>query len=61
MVSSAFDPPVIRFATYLAPALLPFYQAVVACVGDRLGRPTSLVVGTSFEQFAAGDVDAGFL
>ena len=51
----------LRFATYLAPALYPVYEAIVAYVGRGLGRPVTLAVGTSFEQFVAGEVDAGFI
>ncbi|MCL4367945.1 MAG: hypothetical protein M1337_02040 [Actinobacteria bacterium] len=51
----------LRFATYLAPNMWPVYQFIADYVGVKLGRDTSLVVGTSFEQFAAGEVDVGFL
>jgi phosphonate transport system substrate-binding protein len=51
----------IRFATYLAPNMLPVYRAVAAYVGRRLGRPAELVVGGSFAAFESGEVDVGFL
>jgi hypothetical protein len=51
----------LRFATYLAPNMRPVYQFIADYVGGKLGRDTSLVVGTSFEQFAEGEVDFGFL
>jgi hypothetical protein len=51
----------LRFATFLAPALLPLYEAVADHIGERLGLPVSLVEGSSLEQFAAGEVDAGFV
>src|SRR5579884_1651624 len=51
----------IRFATYLAPNMLPVYRAVVAYVGRRLGRRTELAVGESFAAFESGEVDVGFL
>ena len=51
----------LRFATFLAPSMLPVYQAIVNYVGQRLGCTTSLVVGASFGAFAAGEVDAGFI
>jgi hypothetical protein len=51
----------IRFATYLAPNMWPVYEFIADYVGLKLDRKTSLVVGTSFEQFAAGEVDFGFL
>ena len=53
--------PTIRFATYLAPNMLPVYRAIVEAVGARLGRPAELVVGTAFDQLERGEVDAGFL
>lgn len=51
----------IRFATFLAPSMLPVYQFVAAYVGEKLGCPTELTVGASFEQFAAGRFEAGFI
>jgi phosphonate transport system substrate-binding protein len=51
----------LRFATFLAPSLEPLYRATVAHVGDQLGCETELVVGTSYDQFAACDIDAGFI
>ena len=51
----------LRFATYLAPNMWPVYQSIADHVGRELGRDTSLVVGTSFDQFADGEVDFGFL
>lgn len=55
------DPRPIRFASFLAPNMWPVYDYVAADIGRRLGHPTELVVGSSFAQFAAGEVDAGFL
>jgi phosphonate transport system substrate-binding protein len=49
------------FATFLAPALLPFYEAVTRRAGELVGLETRLVVGTSFDQFQLGEVDAGFI
>lgn len=51
----------IRLATFLAPCIRPAYQAVADYVGERLGRPVHLVDGASFDAFAGGTVDAGFL
>lgn len=51
----------IRFASFLAPNMWPMYQFVVAELGRQLGHPTELMVGSSFAQFAAHEVDAGFL
>jgi len=51
----------LRFASFLAPNIRPVYEAVAEYAGERLGLPVELVDGTSFDQFAAGDVDAGFI
>ena len=51
----------LRFATFLAPSILPVYQAAADFVGRRLGVPTELVVGRSFDDFASGDIDVGFI
>ena len=51
----------LRFATYLAPNVEPVYRFIAAETGRRLGLETELVVGRSFDQFAAGEVDVGFL
>jgi phosphonate transport system substrate-binding protein len=40
----------LTFATYLAPNVLPVYEAVAEAVGRRLGIPTDLVVETSYES-----------
>jgi phosphonate transport system substrate-binding protein len=40
----------LRFGTYLAPSVLPVYQAVTEEVGRRLGVATELVVETSYES-----------
>jgi len=51
----------LRFATYLAPSMWPVYEFVAGYVGDALGRPATLVTGSSFDQFASGEVDVGFI
>ena len=52
---------VIRFATFLAPSLYPTYEYIACYVGEKVGRPTTLTVGQSFEEFAAGQVDVAFI
>jgi phosphonate transport system substrate-binding protein len=42
----------LRFATFLAPNLLPLYAFIARRVSDRLGTPTELFVGTSYDQLA---------
>jgi phosphonate transport system substrate-binding protein len=51
----------LRFATFLAPSVRPVYEGVVAAVAKRLGIDAELTVGSSFAQFARGEVDAGFI
>lgn len=51
----------IRFATFLAPNMLPLYEFIAQHVGRKLDRPTELFVGTSFAQFAGGEADVGFI
>ena len=50
----------LRFATYLAPILYDTYQAIARYIGDQLGVATTLVVGQSLGEFAAGRVEIGF-
>jgi phosphonate transport system substrate-binding protein len=40
----------LRFGTYLAPSVLPVYQAITEGVGRQLGMETELVVETSYES-----------
>jgi phosphonate transport system substrate-binding protein len=40
----------LRFGTYLAPNVLPVYEAIAAEVGRRLGIETDLVVETSYDS-----------
>jgi phosphonate transport system substrate-binding protein len=51
----------LRFATFLAPNMLGVYRFVADYVGEKLGRRTELFVGSSFDQFAAGEADVGFI
>lgn len=51
----------LRIATFLAPNLRPVYQHVADAVARQLGVPAELVTGGSFEQFARGELDAGFI
>ena len=51
----------LRFATFLAPNMLPMYQFLADRIADRLGRPVELVVGNSFYQFEQGEVDLGVI
>jgi phosphonate transport system substrate-binding protein len=44
--------PTLRFATFLAPAMLPVYAFIARHVQARLGIPTELVVGSSYERLS---------
>lgn len=51
----------LRFATFLAPSILPVYEFVAEYVGRSLGWETELVVGKSFTEFEKGEADVGFI
>ena len=51
----------LRFATFLAPNMLPVYRFLTDRIGHRLGRPVELVVGRSFDQFEQGKADLGVI
>jgi phosphonate transport system substrate-binding protein len=51
----------LRFATFLAPNMLPVYRFLATRIGDRLGRPIELTVGTSFDQFERAEADLGVI
>jgi hypothetical protein len=52
--------PTLRFATFLAPAMLPVYAFIARRVQARLGIPTELVVGSSYERLSE-DAEVSFL
>lgn len=47
----------LRFASCLAPNVLPMYEAVAAFVGDRLGMPVTIEECADYERWAAADRD----
>jgi phosphonate transport system substrate-binding protein len=51
----------LRFATFLAPIMLPVYQFLADRIAGRLGQPVELVAGTSFDQFERGEADLGVI
>jgi phosphonate transport system substrate-binding protein len=51
----------LRFATFLAPNMLSVYRFLADRIGDRLGSPVELVVGSSFDQFEHGEADLGVI
>jgi phosphonate transport system substrate-binding protein len=60
-MTSARGESALRFATFLAPNMLPVYRFLAERISDRLGRPVELVVGTSFDQFERGEADLGVI
>ena len=40
----------LRFGTFLAPNMLPVYEALAHAVGERLGMSTELIVETDYEN-----------
>jgi phosphonate transport system substrate-binding protein len=60
MTTAQRDGP-LRFATFLAPNMLPVYRFLATRIGDRLGRPIELTVGTSFDQFERAEADLGVI
>jgi phosphonate transport system substrate-binding protein len=42
----------LRFATFLAPNMLPVYAFIARTVQVRLGIPTELIVGSSYERLS---------
>jgi phosphonate transport system substrate-binding protein len=51
----------LRFATYLAPRMMPVYQAVADAVGSALGCLTVLVDEPSYENWAKDEYDVCFV
>jgi phosphonate transport system substrate-binding protein len=51
----------IRFATFLAPNMIGVYRFLANYVGQKVGVRTELTLGSSFDQFAAGEADVGFI
>ena len=51
----------LRFATYLAPNVLPVYEAVTEEVGRRLGIDTELVVETSYHSCERDEYEVCFV
>jgi phosphonate transport system substrate-binding protein len=60
MTTAQGDGP-LRFATFLAPNMLPMYRFLATRIGDRLGRPVELTVGRSFDQFERAEADLGVI
>jgi phosphonate transport system substrate-binding protein len=50
-----------RFATFLAPNMLPVYRFLADHLAAWLDHPVQLIVGTSFDQFEQGQADIGVI
>ncbi len=55
------DHPKLRFATFLAPNVLPVYRFIADYVGGKLGCETEIVVGDTHDQFAELRPDIAFI
>src|SRR5262249_26254733 len=51
----------LRFVTFLAPNLFPFYEFLAEHAGRRLGLTTELTVGSSYAQLGTQEVDVAFV
>jgi ABC transporter, phosphonate, periplasmic substrate-binding protein len=60
-MTTGHDRQPLRFATFLAPNLLPVYRFLAEQISHRLGRPVELVVGTSLDQLERGQADLGVI
>ncbi|SRR5579883_3482129 len=50
----------LRFATFLAPNMFPVYAFIARYMQERLGLPTELIVGSSYERLSE-QADVSFL
>src|SRR4051794_35527641 len=55
------QPEVLRFATFLSPCLTKTYSLISRYVGKKLDYPALFKVGQSFDEFADGLTDVGFM
>ena len=55
------QPRALRFATFLSPNLYGTYKYIARHVGEELGCRGQLSVGQSFDEFAEGWADVGFV
>jgi phosphonate transport system substrate-binding protein len=46
----------MRFVSFLAPAMTPVYEFIARAVGERLGVPTEFAYAERYEQLAGADV-----
>jgi phosphate/phosphite/phosphonate ABC transporter binding protein len=60
-MTAGHDQRPLRFATFLAPNLLPTYRFLADRIAHHLGRPVEVLVGSSFDQFERGEADLGVI
>jgi phosphonate transport system substrate-binding protein len=51
----------LRFVTFLAPNLYPFYEFIAHHAGRQLGLLTELAIGSSYAQLSSQAVDVAFV
>ncbi|GEM_PF-1765665 len=51
----------VRFASFLAPNMLPVYRFIADRIGAALNVRAELHTGAAFDEFARGEADVGFL
>lgn len=61
MSASSAGSQILRFATFLAPNMLPVYERIAGYIKRRLGYEATLVAGTSFSAFERSEIDVGFI
>ncbi len=54
-------PSALRFVTFLAPNLYPFYEFIAHHAGRQLGLLTELAVGSSYDELNSPAVDVAFV
>ncbi|OAI41584.1 hypothetical protein AYO40_02930 [Planctomycetaceae bacterium SCGC AG-212-D15] len=54
-------PNALRFVTFLAPNLYPFYEFIAHHAGRLLGLPTERAVGSSYAELSGRAVDVAFV
>ncbi|MFL5692659.1 MAG: PhnD/SsuA/transferrin family substrate-binding protein [Ktedonobacteraceae bacterium] len=57
----ARNAPAIHFATFLAPSIYHTYEYIARYIGEKVGYPTTLIAGQSFEELTGGQVDVAFI
>ncbi len=53
--------PILRWATFLAPALEPLYRHIAAEASRSAGRDAEFVIGQHLSDLVSGKIDAAFM